>query len=155
MEGSNWEAAAFSSRYGLNNLIAVLDLNKQGQSTWTSLGSSEVWNETIYKQRFEGFGWDVTIVDGHDVEQIAAACLIARHSSKPFIIIAKTNKGEHTTVSNQLNWHGKPLDAENFKKSIEILETQVDHSIPNVLKNFQSQQIRHIGPHVHLDVTQA
>jgi len=93
--------------------VGILDLNKQGQSTWTSLGSAEEWHAETYQRRLEGFGWATVTVDGHDVEQIAAACAQARDSAVPFMIIAKTEKGKHTTVSNQLNWHGKPLDAEH------------------------------------------
>lgn len=87
------------------------------------------------------------------MEQLVSACAQARQSSVPFMIIAKTDKGKHTTVSNLLNWHGKPLDADNLKKTLEILEAQVDNSIENKHRVFTPQTIRPIGPHVNLTIS--
>ena len=52
MEGSVWEAAAFSSYYKLDNLVAIIDVNRLGQSEPTSLQH----NVDVYKARMEAFG---------------------------------------------------------------------------------------------------
>ncbi len=64
MEGSIWEAAHFASHYQLSNLVAFVDVNKLGQST--ILGNKS----TLYKARFDSFGWNTLVIDGHDISQI-------------------------------------------------------------------------------------
>lgn len=68
-EGSIWEAAHLSSYYKLDNLTAIVDINRLGQSEATSLGH-EV---EVYKKRWESFGWNVNKVDGHNIQQLAEA----------------------------------------------------------------------------------
>lgn len=68
-EGSIWEAAHLSSYYKLDNLTAIVDINRLGQSEATSLGH-EV---EVYKKRWESFGWSVNKVDGHNIQQLAEA----------------------------------------------------------------------------------
>ena len=65
-EGSVWEAASLAGIYHLNNLIAVVDVNRLGQSQPTALGH----DLDAYKKRFEGFGWRTEEIDGHDLEEI-------------------------------------------------------------------------------------
>ncbi|EKE13943.1 MAG: Transketolase central region, partial [uncultured bacterium] len=66
-EGQVWEAIQIASHYKLNNLIAIADINRLGQSTETMLG----WDLKTYKKRFEAFGWNVIIIeDGHDLKEI-------------------------------------------------------------------------------------
>ncbi len=65
-EGAVWEAASLAATYHLNNLIAVVDVNRLGQSQPTALGH----DLTAYRNRFEGFGWRTEEIDGHDLEEI-------------------------------------------------------------------------------------
>ena len=59
-EGSVWEAAACASYYKLENLIAIVDVNRLGQSGETMVG----WNVEVYQKRFEAFGWNTVVIDG-------------------------------------------------------------------------------------------
>lgn len=71
-EGSIWEALHFSSYYKLDNLCAIFDINRLGQSEPTSLQH----NMEVYRKRLEAFGFNALVVDGHDVEELAKVNLI-------------------------------------------------------------------------------
>lgn len=71
-EGSIWEALHFSSFYKLDNLCAIFDINRLGQSEATSLQH----NMEVYRKRLEAFGFNALVVDGHDVEELAKVCLL-------------------------------------------------------------------------------
>src|SRR5712675_416680 len=65
-EGAVWEAASLAGVNELNNLIAVVDVNRLGQSQETAFGH----HLNVYKRRFESFGWRTEEIDGHDLEEI-------------------------------------------------------------------------------------
>eukprot|EP00743_Colponemidia_sp_Colp-15_P000664 GILK01000740.1.p1 GENE.GILK01000740.1~~GILK01000740.1.p1 ORF type:complete len:663 (+),score=116.07 GILK01000740.1:55-1989(+) len=106
-EGAVWEAMNFASFYHLDNLVAIIDINRLGQSDATPLQH----HLEIYKARCEAFGWHAITVDGHNVEEIIAAYEEAGATKdKPTIVLAKTFKGHaFKNIEDQLNWHGKAL----------------------------------------------
>jgi transketolase len=106
-EGSMWEAFAAASHENLDNLIAIIDMNRLGQRGETMLG----WNSHVYAARAEAFGWRAIEIDGHDVEAIDAAYEQATASDgQPVVIVARTLKGKGVAaIENQNGWHGKPL----------------------------------------------
>ncbi|XP_039302442.1 transketolase-like protein 2 isoform X2 [Solenopsis invicta] len=106
-EGSIWEALHFSSYYKLDNLCAIFDINRLGQSEPTSLQH----NMEVYRKRLEAFGFNALVVDGHDVEELAKAFHEAQNTKgRPTAILAKTFKGKNFPEIEDLeNWHGKPL----------------------------------------------
>nr|XP_012223618.1 PREDICTED: transketolase-like protein 2 isoform X1 [Linepithema humile] len=106
-EGSIWEALHFSSYYKLDNLCAIFDINRLGQSEPTSLQH----NMEVYRKRLEAFGFNALVVDGHDVEELAKAFHGAQNTKgRPTAILAKTFKGKNfPEVEDLENWHGKPL----------------------------------------------
>lgn len=106
-EGSVWEAAMLASHRKLDNLVAILDINRLGQSQETMYGS----DTEIYRKRFESFGWETETIDGHDMQQILAALDRAKsHCGTPYAIVAKTFKGKGVSfMENQDGWHGKPI----------------------------------------------
>uniref|UniRef100_A0A914WTD5 Transketolase signature 1 domain-containing protein n=1 Tax=Plectus sambesii TaxID=2011161 RepID=A0A914WTD5_9BILA len=112
-EGAVWEAAAFASTYKLDNLVAVFDVNRLGQSQATPLGH----DVQTYQKRLEAFGFHAIIVDGHDVAALLKAFHVAKTvSEKPVAIIAKTLKGKGIEgVEDEDNWHGKPVPIEKIK----------------------------------------
>ncbi|VDM38775.1 unnamed protein product [Toxocara canis] len=112
-EGSVWEAAGFSSYYKLDNLVAIVDVNRLGQSQPTMLGH----NTDAYAKRFEAFGFSAIVVDGNDVSQLLKAFHNARETKgKPTAIIAKTFKGKGIeNIEDKENWHGKPVPLETIK----------------------------------------
>ena len=104
-EGSVFEAAAFASHEGLNNLVAIVDVNGFGQSGPTMLGH----DTTTYARRFEAFGWRAVECDGHDIEALRAAFAKVLDSTKRRVILAPTLKGKGVPfMENKDGWHGKP-----------------------------------------------
>ncbi len=120
-EGNVWEAANIASYYRLDNLVAVLDVNRLGQSQETSLG----WNVDKHIDRFRSFGWETLEIDGHDYKEINVAmkqCNNITMKGKPFAIIAKTVKGKGISfLENKDGWHGKPVPADMLEKALQEL----------------------------------
>jgi transketolase len=123
-EGSVWESVASASYYGLNNLVAMVDVNRLGQRGETMDG----YNLEIYQKRFESFGWNSTIIDGHNLEEVIQAIKSSKYSDKPTVILAKTLKGKGLSlIEDQDNWHGKALTQEQFDAYIgELGELNLD-----------------------------
>lgn len=118
-EGAVWEAASLAGYYKLNNLIAIVDANRLGQSEATAFGH----HIEIYAKRFESFGWRVETVDGHDIEEIAEVLSGIGLDDKPLAIIAKTYKGAGISfLQDKDGWHGKPLNKEEAAKAIAELQ---------------------------------
>ncbi len=119
-EGSMWEAFAEASHYELDNLVAIIDVNKLGQRGETMLGH----HMEIYKARAEAFGWNALVIDGHDINQIDGAFASAmQNNGKPTAILAKTDKGHGATLTQgQPGWHGKALSAEQAESAIKEIE---------------------------------
>jgi transketolase len=118
-EGSVWEAASFAGIYKLNNLIAIVDDNRLGQSQATPFGH----DVSVYLKRFDAFGWRVEVVDGHDIEELVEVLSGIGLDDKPLAIIAKTYKGAGVSFLQDLDgWHGKPLNKEEAAKAIAELQ---------------------------------
>jgi transketolase len=107
-EGSMWEAFDHASFYELDNLVAILDVNRLGQTGETMHG----WDLDVYVRRAEAFGWHTITVDGHDVESIDRAYAEALETTgRPTAIVAKTKKGKGVgAVEDKPGAHGKALD---------------------------------------------
>src|SRR5438874_13077627 len=89
-EGSMWEAAEAGAFWGLDNLCAIVDVNRLGQSGPTRVG----WDLDTYRRRFEAFGWHVVTIDGHDPAAVDAAYTeAAATTGRPTAIVARTHKG--------------------------------------------------------------
>jgi transketolase len=118
-EGSVWEAANIAGIYKLNNLIAIVDDNRLGQSQATAFGH----DVSVYAKRFEAFGWRVEVIDGHDIEEIVEVLSGTGLDDKPLVIIAKTYKGAGVSFLQDLDgWHGKPLTKDEAAKAIAELQ---------------------------------
>lgn len=107
-EGSMWEAFQHAGWEGLDNIVAIVDVNRLGQTRETMLG----WDMDGYVRRAEAFGWNAIAIDGHDVDAIEAAYAEAESTTgKPTAIFARTKKGKGVkAVEDQPGKHGKPLD---------------------------------------------
>jgi transketolase len=118
-EGSVWEAAAFASFYKLDNLVAIIDVNRFGQSSATITEN----NFEVYQKRFTAFGWYTITVDGHNVEEIINAFTLAKTiKDLPVAIISNSLKGKYFSdeIENKMSWHGKPITPKS-NKVIEYL----------------------------------
>ena len=107
-EGSMWEAFEHAAHYGLDNLTAILDVNRLGQRGETMVG----WNFDVYVERARAFGWHAIAVDGHDVVEIDRAYAEAVATiGRPTLVVARTVKGRGVAaVEDRDGYHGKPLD---------------------------------------------
>jgi transketolase len=103
-----WEAFEHAAHYKLDNLTAIIDVNRLGQRGETMHG----WDLDSYANRAKAFGWNAVEVDGHDVEAVDKAYAEAISTTgAPTVIVAKTIKGKGVkAVENQPGWHGKALD---------------------------------------------
>ncbi len=128
-EGAVWEAAQMAGYYKLDNLVAIVDTNRLGQSQATMLQHDL---ETL-AARFAAFGWNTVTVDGHDVGQLLDAFdKAAATPGKPFAIIAKTFKGKGVSFAeNKDGWHGKPFKkGEETEKAIaEVTAAGIDEKV--------------------------
>ncbi|MFZ2206966.1 MAG: transketolase [Microgenomates group bacterium] len=131
-EGQNYEALQLASHYKLNNLIAILDVNRLGQRGETQLG----WDTEAYKKRAEAFGWNVILVEnGNNIEDVQNAFLKLRsqQNEQPTIIIAKTKKGAGISfMEDKDNWHGKPIPQGQLEQALKDIG-EVDFSIHGVI----------------------
>jgi transketolase len=125
-EGAVWEAASLAGVYKLNNLIAIVDANRLGQSQETAFGH----HIEVYAKRFQTFGWRVETIDGHDVEEIAEVLQGVGLDDKPLVIIAKTYKGAGVSfLQDKDGWHGKPLNKEEAAKALAELQPSAKSGI--------------------------
>jgi len=132
-EGGVWEAIAFASYYKLDNLTAIVDVNRLGQSAPTMLQH----DLETYARRFEAFGWHPIIVDGHDVEQLMSAFEQAKTvKGKPTVILAKTIKGKGVSfLEDKEGWHGRPLPKDLAEKALaELVLTEEQIALARSLK---------------------
>lgn len=109
-EGSVWEAVELAAHYKLNNLIAIIDMNRLGQSDETMVRD----HAQQMAARFTAFGWHAVTVNGHDIKAILDifAKINGMHEM-PIVIIARTKKGYGlASVQGKLGFHGKPFVGE-------------------------------------------
>src|SRR5215217_4508159 len=121
-EGSIWEAFDHAGHERLDNLVAIVDVNRLGQTGETMHG----WKLDVYAERARAFGWEAIEVDGHDVGAIDDAYERALATSgRPAVVLARTVKGRGASeVEDQEGKHGKPL--EDPAKAIEELGGERD-----------------------------
>ena len=125
-EGQIWEAAMASNKYKLDNLCVIVD-NNNLQIDGTI---EEVMSSYPIDEKFRSFGFQVINIDGHDIDEIIKAFDVAKNvKEKPTCIIAKTTKGKGISfMQNQVGWHGKAPNEEQYKKAMEELGDEIYES---------------------------
>lgn len=118
-EGQVWEAAMAASQYKLDNLCVIVD-NNNLQIDGTI---EDVMNSNPIDEKFRSFGFQIIKIDGNDVDEIIKAFDVARNvKGKPTCIIAETVKGKGVSfMENQVKWHGKAPNEEEFNQAIQEL----------------------------------
>ncbi len=119
-EGSVWEAANWAGQRRLDNLVALVDINRLGQSADTMFGH----DIAVYKKRFEAFGWRAMVIsNGNSIGQVDAAfAKIKKGKAKPVVLLAKTKKGSGVSfLEGAAGWHGKALGKEELVKALREL----------------------------------
>ncbi len=119
-EGQVWEAAMFASHYKLDNLTAFVDFNGlqiDGKIT-------DVMSPCPIDEKFKAFGWDVRVVDGHDLDALRQNIKEAAATvGKPSVIIMKTTKGKGVSfMENVASWHGSAPNEEQYKQAMAELD---------------------------------
>ena len=119
-EGQVWEASMLAAHKKLDNLVVIIDNNNfqiDGAIT-------EVNSPYPIDKKFEAFNFHVINIDGNDFDQIDAAFKEAKTvKGQPTAIIAKTVKGKGVSfMENQVGWHGKAPNDEEYKIAMEELE---------------------------------
>jgi transketolase len=105
-EGSMWEAFEHAGYNRLDNLIAIVDVNRLGQRGPTMHG----WDTSKLAARAAACEWDVQEIDGHDLDAIDAAYARALETDRPAVIFSRTKKGSGVAaVEDKEDQHGKPL----------------------------------------------
>jgi transketolase len=122
-EGSVWEAANVGARDKLDNLCAITDVNRLGQSQPT------MWQHDMgqFERRWQAFGWNTVVIDGHDIAAILDAFEKARNTKgQPTMILARTEKGKGVSFTEgKDNWHGKAFKKDELDKAVKELESQI------------------------------
>jgi transketolase len=118
-EGSMWEAFQHASFYKLDNLIAILDMNRLGQTRETMDG----WHGDHYAARAEAFGWHAIQVDGHEPDEVDNAYAEAlEQEGGPTLIVARTMKGRGVSFLEDVDgMHGKPVKPDDEARALEEL----------------------------------
>lgn len=124
-EGQVWEAFSFASQYNLDNVIAIVDMNRLGQTVQTQYG----WDTDKLVSRLNAFGWATYVVDGHDIGGLLDAFEWAQTVGKPAVIVAKTIKGKGVSFWEDKNgWHSKPIPADRYEAAVAALG-DVDYTL--------------------------
>ena len=118
-EGQVWEAAMCAAHYKLNNLTAFIDFNGlqiDGDIT-------KVMNPCPIDKKFEAFGWNVLVIDGHNYEEIIDAIEKAKEcKDKPTAVVCNTVKGKGVSfMENQAAWHGTAPSKEQCEVALNEL----------------------------------
>jgi transketolase len=118
-EGSVWEAAMASAHYGLDNLVAIVDLN----GLQIDGPTCEVMDLGNVPDKFAAFGWTVIACDGHGLAELHDALTRAKaHEGGPVAIVARTMKGRGVSFMEGLcDWHGKAPNADECARALAEL----------------------------------
>ena len=119
-EGSVWEAAQTASSYNLNNLVAIIDRNRQLMTSH----SEDIIKLEPYPQKWESFGWNVIVCDGHDISSLVEAFdkVDDISNSLPTVVICNTIKGKGVSfMEGDIGWHAGSLSEEDMNKALNEL----------------------------------
>jgi transketolase len=120
-EGQVWEAVMAARRFGLDNLIALVDENGYQQTGSTA----EIMDLRPISSKFESFGWNAQEINGHDCADILQVLeSAARPQGRPSVIVARTIKGYplQELLRGDPNHHGRPLTPEEAQRALALLD---------------------------------
>lgn len=117
-EGNVWEAAMFAGHHGLDNLVLLVDLNGQQALDFTA----DVLDLGDVAAKFTSFGWDASVVPGHDHDALGAA-IDAPSTGQPRVLVAETTFGYGVSyMESEIKWHYLPLSDDQYATAIEELD---------------------------------
>ncbi len=123
-EGNIWEAVMTAAKYHTDNYIAIVDRNRLQIDGSTQ----EICPVGDVAEKFRNFDWETFEMDGHNFDEIEETLRKAIEvTGKPVCIVANTVKGKGVSfMENQVGWHGKAPNDEEFKKAMGELQTIFD-----------------------------
>jgi len=149
LEGQTWEAARFAVHNGLDNLVAIFDYN--------NILSDDITDNVLSikdpEKQWSSFGWNVIIIDGHDVIQISKALKIARNTKEiPTIIVAHTKKGHGVSIwENNVRSHGGGYQITKEEYEITKRELRENKKRIDSMDFFQNKDLSIIEPMILLN----
>lgn len=118
-EGSVWEAALCAPRFGVRNLLAIVDRN----GFQASSAVDDVLPLDPLEAKWKSFSWNTQVIDGHDMGEILEALESFPASEGPTAIIANTVKGKGVpAVEGQTRAHFTSLSDDEVKEALDGLE---------------------------------
>ena len=132
MEGISHEAMSLAGHLKLKNLVMLFDNNSISIDGPTNLAVSD-----NFKKRFESYGWDYILIDGHNEKEIFKALKKVQNTKKPTVISCKTKIGYGSpNKSGKSSSHGSPLGSEEIKLVRNALKWNYKpFEIPNIILN--------------------
>ena len=126
-EGSVWEAALMAAAQKVGNLTAIIDYNK-----WQATGrSNDVMALEPLGDKWRAFGWNVSEINGHDFNAVAAALADNDADSRPTLVVANTIKGRGVSfMEDDNNWHYRIPTADEL--ALAASELGIDKSQLNI-----------------------
>lgn len=118
-EGAVWEAAMFAAHHRLDNLTVLLDDNGL-----QALGHTrDIIDLSPLGERWQAFGWQVVVLDGHDPDAIRGVVQEGGPEGKPRVLIAKTTLGKSIPfMENELRWHYKSMSPEEYAQACQAIQ---------------------------------
>jgi transketolase len=116
-EGSIWESAMFAAHQELSNLVVVIDMNGQQALGYTR----HVLDLEPMDRRWDAFGWDARVVDGHDVGvMLQAFDDLDPVTGPPHVLVARTTFGRGVSfMENQIRWHYFPMSDQEYERAAD------------------------------------
>jgi transketolase len=122
-EGSVWEAAASAAKFGLGNLVGIVDSNRLCVDGWLE----DVMPMEPLVDKWRAFGWDVLRIDGHDMGALLTALAPRRDVAlaAPRMVIADTVKGKGVSfMEDARSWHSDVISPEQYARALTELESK-------------------------------
>lgn len=122
-EGQVWEAFMYAAHYKLDNLCVIIDFNNLQIDGRTS----EVMNVQPIDEKLKAFGFEVTVINGNDFDELDEAFgKFHQTKGKPFAIVMNTIKGKGVSFMEDVcGWHGKAPNEENYKTAMAELNAKL------------------------------
>jgi transketolase len=122
-EGQVWEAVMLASHYKLDNVVAIVDNNRLQIDGWTK----DIMGLDPMADKWRAFGWNVVTADGHSFSSLLDAFeQVFSVKGQPSVIIAQTVKGKGVSfMENNVGFHGKAPNKEEFAKALAELDQQI------------------------------
>lgn len=122
-EGSVWEAVMFAAHHELNNLVVIVDDNKQQAFGYTR----DVLNLNALDARWRTFGWHAQVVDGHDCRTLTQNLAASEDDKQPRVVIAQTVFGNGVSfMQSQIEWHYMPLSEKSYVAAMQELSRRAE-----------------------------